>query len=61
VHLVFENEHLLKRDQADFINLFEDCGFADKVEYHVGIDFAPGEHEIIIIDEADCFIFESPA
>jgi hypothetical protein len=58
--MVFENQYLLERDKADFYALFEMCALAEKIEYHVGIDFKPVEKEVIIIDEADCFILDKP-
>ena len=40
VHIVFENEHLLKRDRADFEDYWLLLSYeSDKIEYHVGCDF----------------------
>jgi preprotein translocase subunit SecA len=58
VHLVFENQYLMERDRADFYSMFEMCDLAEKIEYHVGIDFRPAEKEVVIVDEADCFVFD---
>lgn len=60
IHLVFENQNLLNRDKADFELFFEMFEFSigDVVQYHVGIDFEVGENELVLVDEADCFIFE---
>jgi hypothetical protein len=30
------------------------------ISYHVGIDFKPVENALIIVDEADYFMFENP-
>jgi hypothetical protein len=56
--MVFENEYLMKRDRDDFYPLFDMYGLADRLEYHVGINFAVNENEVVLVDEADCFIFE---
>jgi len=36
------------------------AGCEDKVEYRVGCDFEPEENSLIIIDESDRVMFESP-
>jgi hypothetical protein len=56
--MVFENDYLLQRDKADFAELFDNYGFTEKIDYRVGINFQPGANELVIVDEADCFIFE---
>jgi hypothetical protein len=33
---------------------------SEKVEYHIGCDFEPKVGELIIVDEADTFIFDEP-
>lgn len=60
VHLVFENEHLLNRDKADFESLFILLNCHSKVHYHVGCSFVANEGEIIIADESDTLMFDSP-
>lgn len=36
-------------------------GYDDnQVEYHDNFNFTPLEHELVIVDEADCFIFADP-
>jgi hypothetical protein len=58
VHLVFESKHLMERDQQDFEDYWILLGFDEsKVEYHIGLDFSPAANELIIVDEADTFIF----
>jgi hypothetical protein len=61
VHLVYENTHLMERDKANFELLWLFLDFNDGIdfEYHVGIDFKPASGDLIIIDEADCFIFNN--
>lgn len=60
VHIVFDNEHLKSRDLADFESLWILLGYEDKVQYHVGFDFATEDTELIIIDESDTAMFDSP-
>jgi len=60
IHIVFENEHLKNRDLADFEEVWTLLRCADKVHYHVGIDFKVEENELIIIDESDTLMFEHP-
>jgi hypothetical protein len=59
VPMVFPNEELKERDRADFENmfLFVTEGGLDKVSYHVGIEFPPEDNALIIVDEADYFMF----
>lgn len=59
--MVFPNEHLMKRDQAEFDTLVTTATMGeDKVKYHVGIDFIPVKNALIIVDEADIFMIEDP-
>jgi len=58
VYLVFDNEHLMERDRADFEDLWRLAGCQDKVEYHVGYDFKPAENSLILVDESDRVMFE---
>ena len=61
VHLVFDNEHLLKRDRADFEDFWMLLGYdAGKIEYHVGCDFKVGPNELAIVDEVDALMFKDP-
>jgi hypothetical protein len=52
VHLVFDSEHFMKRDQREFACWWEMHGIAN-VEYHVRLDFECKSGDIILIDEAD--------
>jgi ABC-type uncharacterized transport system involved in gliding motility auxiliary subunit len=61
IHMVFPNEELKERDWADFENLFLFVTEGEHmISYHVGIDFAPIDNALIIVDEADYFVFEDP-
>jgi hypothetical protein len=63
VHIVFENEHLMMRDRADFESYWILLGYEDNtvVQYHVGCkDFKPVANELVIVDEADSLIFRDP-
>ena len=61
VHIVFENEHLLNRDRVDFEDYWLLLSYeSDKIEYHVGCDFQVGQHELVIVDEADALMFNDP-
>jgi len=60
VHIVFENEHLLKRDKEDFESLWILLGCENRVHYHVGCEFSTAEGELVIVDESDTATFDSP-
>lgn len=61
VYIVFGNEHLKKRDYQDFESLWMMLDCVDKVEYYVGYKFKPEESSLIIVDESDTAMFESPS
>ena len=52
----------MDRDRQDFELLWLFLGYTEgaEVEYHVGINFEVKAGELLIIDEADCFIFNQP-
>ena len=52
VHLVFDSEHFMKRDQREFACWWNMHGITT-VEYHVGLDFDVKPTDVILIDEAD--------
>ncbi len=56
VHLLFNDEYLMKRDQEEFKQYwyFVSEGL---VVYHCNTDFVVGEGELLLIDEADILIF----
>jgi len=62
IHMVFPNEKLMKRDKADFENLLVLVteSESDIVDNHVGIAYKPTEKALVIVDEADYFMFENP-
>lgn len=56
VSLVFENQHLLDRDQADFADLWDLLSYESEIVYRVGCNFTPAKDELVIFDEADTFM-----
>ena len=60
--MVYENQHLLDRDKADFDSYWILLGYdmSNVVEYHLGLEFKPTLGELIIVDEADTFMFNDP-
>lgn len=60
VHIAFDNKALMERDLKDFESIWILLGCQDKVQYHIGLDFATEETELIIVDESDTASFESP-
>jgi hypothetical protein len=62
IHMVFPNEHLMKRDKAEFELLLTLSSMGeDKVKYRVGIeDFKPVDNALIIVDEIDIFLLDGP-
>jgi hypothetical protein len=50
----------LGRDRQDFEHLWLLLGYTEGIEYeyHVGIAFDVKPGELLIIDEADCFMFK---
>lgn len=60
VHIVFDSEHLMKRDLNEFGRWFTSNNIS--VEFHVGLDFEiSNPKDIILIDEADEIILFDPA
>lgn len=57
--MVFENEHLLSRDQKDFESywLLMDC--EAQIDYHVGLQELDVKNSLIIVDEADTFMLNN--
>jgi hypothetical protein len=58
VHVVFPDEHLMNRDKVDFEALWALIGCTSKVHHHVGIRFERNPQDLLVIDEADYFIFD---
>ena len=60
VYLVFDNHHLMKKDQADFERLWVSSGLTEQIQYCVGYDFQPEEGALILVDESDTGMLDSP-
>lgn len=60
VHFVYSNKHLQTRDERDFEDMWEFIEVKPKILYHVGYDFDTEQGDLVIIDEADTFMFENP-
>ena len=60
IHLVYANEILKKKDQIDFEDLLTLMKAGDRVHYHTNIDFNPGSHSIVILDDCDDDILDNP-
>lgn len=60
VHISFENAALMNRDKADFESLWILLDCVNKVHYHVGCDFPTNEGELVIVDESDTAMFNTP-
>jgi hypothetical protein len=60
--MVFPNEHLKKRDQAEFEPLISVSSMGeDKVTYRAGLaGFKPEPNALIIVDEIDTFLLDEP-
>lgn len=60
IHIVFPNSALMNRDKKDYASYFTtvDPPLTDKVVYHSDLNFSAGAKDVVIIDEADYFIFE---
>lgn len=60
VHIVFENEYLMTRDQYDFMSYWILLECKEKVSYHIGCSFTPEVGSLVIVDEADTFMLGQP-
>ena len=61
VHMVYENEYLMERDQEDFKGYWDFLDCTDRVLYHSNIGFNCDAGDLLIVDEADSIIFKDPA
>ena len=50
----------MERDKTDFEDLWNLAGCREKVEYPIGCCFEPEANSLILIDESDRVMFESP-
>lgn len=62
VHLVFSSKYLMERDRKEFEELWMLVGMSTddgegQVQYHLGLDFECDSKSLVIIDEADIFMF----
>jgi hypothetical protein len=48
----------MNRDRIDFEALWKLIGCAEKVHYHTDIEFERDPRDLLVIDEADYFIFD---
>ena len=60
VYLVFDNQHLMKKDKADFERLWVSSGLTENIQYCVGYGFQPEEGALILVDESDTGMLDSP-
>lgn len=60
VHMVFPSQRLMQRDLEEFAYFWMLAGLADRVSYHVSLDFEYVEGSILVIDESDTLIFNDP-
>jgi hypothetical protein len=50
----------MNRDLEEFAYFLKLAGLADRVSYHVGLDFEHIYGSILVIDESDTLIFDNP-
>ena len=50
----------MKKDRADFERLWVSSGFTNQVHYCVGYDFQPEEGALVVVDESDTGMLDSP-
>lgn len=60
VYMIFNNEYLLKRDKEEFDMMFMFADVSDKIHYSTSIPDVIADDSLIIIDEADTFMFNDP-
>lgn len=60
VYMVFDNEHLMNRDKTDFKALWTLTDLDGSVEYRLRREFVPEENSLVLVDESDTLMFESP-
>ena len=60
VHFVFPTAHLMERDQQTYKVHFDCTDHQDHVHYHVDFAFETEKGDLIIVDEADYFIYDDP-
>ena len=59
VHIVTPTLALSRRDESDFRLFFlRGVKNSGKVEYHTDLRFKPKQGELVLVDEADLFMYE---
>ncbi len=58
VHMVNPNMALSQRDEQDFADLRAIGDLNEKIHYHSDLSFTVGRSQMVIVDEADFFIFQ---
>ena len=61
VHMVNPNSALSSRDDADFADMRQIGDLNGKIVYHSDLSFHVKKSHMVIIDEADCFVFQEMA
>lgn len=59
IHILYNNEDLMKRDVEMFNEYWLLLDIQDKVKYHYEM-FKPKKGELLIVDEADEFVLMKP-
>ena len=57
VHMIYTNKVLMEKDLNDFKQLWTISKNSDAVVYHEDIEFTVGDGELVIIDEAEEYIY----
>ena len=55
--MVYTNQVLMEKDQADFKEFWTKTSLQEQVIYHKDIDFQVEEEQLVIFDEADEYIY----
>ena len=55
--MVYTNQVLMDKDQADFKEFWTKTNLQEQVIYHKDIDFQVEEEQLVIFDEADEYIY----
>ena len=56
--MVYTNQVLMEKDQADFKEFWTKTNLQEQVIYHKDIDFQVEEEQLVIFDEADEYIYD---
>ena len=58
IHFLFDCKQLMERDQKTFALYWENYDYKYRVEFHYKLDFKVNNGDILLIDEADVFMFK---